>query len=241
MSAFGYIRPYSCAPAGGPVKVFWCGDSMQVHGAIADPDAPGGTGFDYHGGVRTHVYAALTDAGVQPDFRGSVSNATEVSGAVTGAGDSHSGLNNSHGTVWLSTYFDQLAPALFPTAADYPHIVAFAVGTNDNDDAATATTYCGLMDKAVEYFPRASILFATPANTWTPGDYDAASAQIRIEVATRKARGMNVDIVDVHRHAVLTHDELSDGVHGNDRGYAKLGGVWVPAFLRLVAPSRLAA
>lgn len=191
--------------------------------------------FECRGGLRPTVWAGLTAAGAQPDFRGHLLNSTD---GVSDAGVSHSGANGAHGTSWYSAYFDIYAPGLFPTAADAPHIVAIAVGTNDSDDAETATDFCRLMDKAASYFPLANILMSTAPISSTPGQFDAQAAQVRIEVAARKARGMNVALVDVHAEAALRSGGWSDGVHGSDVGYARMGNVWLRAILRLVAPSR---
>jgi len=228
MAAFGFVRPYSAAPAGGPTKVWFVGDS-EMRGMIYIPETDS---WECRGGLRPHVWAALTEAGADPDFRGHLLNSDD---GVADAGHSHSGANGAHGTVWQSSYFDTYAPALFPTPADAPHVVGIAVGTNDADDAATATDFSRLMDKAASYFPRANILFATAPRTATPGTFDAQAAQVRIEVAARRAAGMNVRLVDVHGIALRAAD-FSDGVHGSDAGYAKIGALWARELLNVVAP-----
>jgi hypothetical protein len=232
MTAHGYIRPYSAAPPGGPTKVWLIGDS-ETRGMVFNP----ATGqYECRGGWRPALFQELVTIGADPDFVGHVLNSDD---GVTTAGTAHSGANNSHGTVWYSSYFDTYAPGI--AVGGNPHIVGIAVGTNDNDDEATATDFSRLVDKAAAAFPRANILMATAPISSTPGQFDAQAAQVRLEVAARKALGMHVDLVDIHAEADLRNGGWSDGLHGSDLGYGLIADVWIRAFLRLLAPSRLAA
>ncbi len=220
MATYGYIRPYIPAHPSG-LRVVFIGTSL-IRGAVYNS----GTGlFEYRGGPRPVAYAAVRSIDASADFIGHVLNSSE-SPPVTDAGTSHSGVNGTTGVNWYNSYWDSFKPAWAGA-----HVFCIGVGANDSDSAAAATSFCRLMDKAAVDFPNAVVLFGTEI-TPEAGGLDTQAAQVRIEVATRKARGMNVDLVDVHADAHLVTGDWSDGLHLTDRGYAKVGEVWAGALLR---------
>jgi hypothetical protein len=193
---------------------------------------------------RALLFQALTQAGYNPDFRGSIACATDDPAlGPTIAGNSHSGLNGSSGVNWYSTYWDNNGgnsdfPKSFPTPAEYPQIILIAVGANDTDSALVATDFCRLMDKAATTVPTAKILMATATRSSVAGAYATQAAQVRIEVATRRSRGMNVTLVDANA-VVLNGGDWSDGLHLTASGHRKVAEwAWIPAVLSMLASCR---
>lgn len=224
MPIYGYNKPY-CPPHPGGLRVAFLGTSL-INGAIYEPESPYAVnGFTYRGGPRPAAYAAVTAIDPAADFIGHVLN-TAVNPDVTNAGTAHSGINATSGSNWYASYWDSLKAAWAGV-----HIFCIGMGANDGDTQEDATNYCRLIDKAAVDFPNAVVLFGTEI-TPEAGGLDIQSAQVRVEVATRKARGMNVDLVDVHAEAGLTTGDYSDGLHLTDSGYAKVGAVWARALVR---------
>ncbi len=216
---YGYVRPYSAVPAGGPL-VFWpIGDSIT-------------RGTNGAAGWRHWLYVAAVAAGVSPAFVGALLNSDDgLSDAV--AGHAHNGNNGAFGTTWYSTYFDFYLPYVTPSYIPVaPNVIGIAVGANDTDDAAHAIDFCRLMDKAAAAFPLANVLFAT--RTWATADTGAQAAQVRLEVARRRAQGMNVTLVDAHALGPRGIAGTTDGLHPGDEGYRVLGDLWTAALLPLL-------
>ncbi len=228
MSQFGYTRPYSAAPRGGPTVVYPLGDSL-TKGAIPVPDGLGGFTYSYEGGWRSGLFAALTAAGAAPNFIGPQLNSAETP-PVTNAGTGHGGFGGASGHNWYGTYWPIYQAGLSAT----PHLILISVGTNDSDSAAAATDFCRLMDSAAASYPFANILMATAPPTTTPGQFATQAAQVRIEVATRKAMGMHVQLVDVYADAGIIPEDLPDGVHLTRAGYQKMAALWCNAIIPLV-------
>lgn len=194
------------------------------------------------GGWRKFAYQALVQAGYNPDFRGSIVNTTDSPplASTSIAGHSHSGLDGASGHNWYASYWDSSNfSTSFPTAADYPQIICIAVGTNDADTGAAATDFCRLMDKAATAVPSARILMATAPHTESSAtNLDTQAAQVRIEVAARRAAGANVRLVDVHAIRLVNGD-WQDGLHLSTRGYQKVAELaWIPAMLATLEGAR---
>lgn len=228
MFNFGRVKPYRAAPVGGPTVVYCIGDSI-CHGAEPVADGLGGWTYNYRGGWRSWLFAAMTAAGAAPNFIGPQLNASEIP-PVTNAGTGHGGFNGSTGHNWYGTYWATYQAGLSAT----PHLILISVGTNDTDAAATSTDFCRLMDLAAANYPLAHILMATPPPTATAGLLATQAAQTRLEVAARVRAGMHVQLVDMYTDAGLLPAEVPDTIHPNAAGYQKMGIAWSNAVIPLI-------
>jgi lysophospholipase L1-like esterase len=133
-------------------------------------------------------------------------------------------------------------PGISPLVADAiaagrPHVILLMIGTNDigaSNDVAGAPARLGLLlDRIGSAAPAALLVVAEI----TPSDDDpfnhaavAYNRGVREEVVRRAARGAHV--VGVDMYAAFTEDPgyrttlLDDGLHPNDRGYARMADVW---------------
>lgn len=229
MSAFGYVAPYRAAPAGGPVRIWTPGDSIMA-GAIPVSDGAGGWTYSYLGGWRRYVYSALLALGITPVMLGSLLNASHGL-AESVAGLRHNGNNNSSAAQWLGSFFQGYFSALFPTAADHPHLILLALGANDADSVGTGQNIGALVDLAAANAPRANILVGNVLpRTSMPGT--TVNAQIATEVAARRGRGMHCQLVD--QAAAVPLSFMPDGTHLSAAGYVRAGAVWTSAVVPLV-------
>lgn len=214
---YQYVRPFCTAPAGGPTIVAPIGTSID-RGAVAVLPS----GFVYHGGWRSTAFAAMTTAGMNPDFRGDQLNSAE-SPAVTTAGLSHGGHNGSDSKQWRDSIFATWQAALAVT----PHVVAIGLGANDPDNVTYAGYYGEVIDLIAAAYPRAMILCGTRTRQWPASLGQTWVTQVALEVSTRRARGMHVKYVDLWDGLGTGYASLlSDGLHFTDAGYVALGNVW---------------
>lgn len=195
------------------------GDSIE-RGAV-----PANGSFLYRGGLRSTAYAMMTTAGMQPDFRGHLLNADE-SPAVTDAGIGHGGSNGSSSATWVASLFATWQTAMTGIT---PHIIRIALGANDGPLAADAANLATLVDTVAAAYPRAALLVGTRTQTFgLPGASGILHRnQVLSDMATRKARGMHVNVVDCwDAFGDYTHRYLGDGLHFTPAGYVILGDLW---------------
>ncbi len=223
MSGNGYIRPYNAAPRGGPTVVWTVGDSI-THGA--EYVSPGV--YNYFGGWRCPLFQAMVALGANPNFVGAILNSSE-SPPVTCAGTAHNGNNGSSATQWRDSFFQSYYTSLFTGGTPLypvPDWILISLGTNDANDAATGVTIGQIADLAALNQPFANILVSNVIPRGGPGDpnNNLVNPSIAAEIAARRARGMNVHLVDqaLHMSSALT----GDTVHPNAAGYAIMGEVW---------------
>ena len=218
MASYAYARPYSPAPAAGPTVVATLGDSV-LRGA----EPMGGGQYAYRGGWRPYAFAAMTTAGMAPDFIGDILCSID---GVSNAGTSHGGHGGSTSGQWISSIFASWQAALTKT----PHIICVAIGHNDADDNTDGAKVCQIADLAAAAYPRAALLVATRGRTLVAGQPNAGSthaAKVRADVATRKAYGMHISLVDVWEAMGSQYWKfLGDDPHPNALGYRIEGDVW---------------
>jgi lysophospholipase L1-like esterase len=185
-------------------------------------------GANVPGGYRIELWRRLaTQDRLSIDFVGSLRNGPASLGDREHEG--HSG--------WR---IDELAAAVDGWLAKHrPEIVLLMIGTNDmaQDQAgATAPARLGaLLDRITARLPTATVLVASLPPLGTP-ELDARvrayNRAVPGVVQSRAAAGKKVVFVDVARG--LTPADLADGIHPNQRGYAKIAEAWSRALRPLL-------
>lgn len=195
-------------------------------------------------GYREPLYRLLVDAGYQPDFVGTLQ--TSAGSPVSDpdheghrgwviARDGNPGRDGlyEHVETWLN-------------AVETPHIILLHIGTNDleGDDFAHAKDRLArLVDRLSALRPATWVVVTTllprtdkaAYNTAIDEQFNPFVAEI---VRSRRALGRRVAFLDLH--AVVSADQLADGVHPNDAGYAALAQAWFGA-VRAIMPSNKVA
>jgi lysophospholipase L1-like esterase len=116
-----------------------------------------------------------------------------------------------------------------------PHIILLMIGTNDlfaRDTAGMATRLDALLDDIAEHAPNALIVLAqiTPLGT-SNAAVTAYNAKIPDLVVSHAAKGQHIIGVDMSK---LPTNNLSDGTHPNDQGYAYMANIWYAAIKDLL-------
>lgn len=205
-------------PDGGPVNVWFLGDSI-THGAIWN-----GATFDYQGSFRCRTFAAMTAAGLNPNFIGNLLNSAD---GVSCAGTAHTGINNASPANWDGSYFATYAPDIGAT----PDLVVVLLGANGADDDTQAGYVYGVVTQALEMWPNCSVALMTMFKCGSPAtDWEVFNAGLR----TRAKNDPRVFIVE--QAGALTLADLSDGLHPTASGYYKLADALVNAFIQRCTP-----
>ncbi|KAF2666862.1 SGNH hydrolase, partial [Microthyrium microscopicum] len=174
-----------------------------------------GIGSTGQNSYRAGLYKKLTDAGA----------------SVTMVGSTKSGnfAQNSH-EGWSGYTITQISKKADNSLSKKPNVVLLMAGTNDmpRGDVQSAGKNLGaLIDKLVAALPESTILVATltPLNM-AQGKVDEFNKMIPGIVADRAKAGKHVAVASL---AAVAKNELADGVHPNDAGYAKMATAWFGA------------
>lgn len=232
MSVAGYVSPYRATAGGASPKILTVGDSI-MHGAEPVPSASPPTVWDYvyHGGYRKFLYQALVARGRTPTMMGGLANATDGL-ALSVAGLNHNGNNGSTTANWVASYWATYKAANWDGQGT-PTIICLATGANDGNTQAAGQKIGELIDLATAAYPFANVLVSTRTAQTTSAS-DLINAEITAQVATKKAKGANVQLVDAFAKVPLGAKRFPDGVHPSPDGYALLGDLWVAAIAPLV-------
>lgn len=159
---------------------------------------------------------------------------------VTYIGSQHSGtMTNDANEGWSGWHIQWLEDKAKLSLPERPNVILLMAGTNDmirNDSIATAPARLGdLMDECIAACPDAVLVVATLTPLDNPlGDPTgenktlAFNAALPAVVKQRSDAGSKVLLVDMQNSVNgLTADELVDGIHPDDEGYAKMADVWL--------------
>ncbi|GHF39744.1 hypothetical protein GCM10010218_21320 [Streptomyces mashuensis] len=120
-----------------------------------------------------------------------------------------------------------------------PNVVLLHIGTNDvHDDYRTATAPArlgALVDRITSAAPDMTVLVASlvPSNDApTQKRIEAFNATVPGLVAERRAKGRHVGYVGM---GAVTPQDISDDLHPNDRGYAKMADAFYDGIARAAA------
>jgi lysophospholipase L1-like esterase len=204
------------------------GDSITfgTNGTNAGYRGPLGNLLSAHGFAYQFVGVATDNPGKLP--KDQVHHEGHPGYIITGgAGAPRAGISDSV-DLWLG-----------PTGVN-PNIILLMIGTNDvgtNYDLPNAgkrldAFISKMINKTTGLRPNARLVVAqiTPwSNPATDNLAVAYNAQVATVVAQHKAAGENISMVDMH--SALGLGDLSDGLHPNDAGYAKMADVWFKAIV----------
>jgi lysophospholipase L1-like esterase len=194
-------------PEGEPCKILPLGDSITF-----------GLGFD--GGYRVELFRLALEGEHDITFTGTQSpNGPNMVDGVT--------FPRNHGGISGQTISQIAGRIPNPELGDMPHIILVHAGTNDmNGQAQGASDRLGdLMDKLIEEAPDALLVFSNiiPFNNSVPAFNETVPGMVE----ERAAAGAHIIFVD--QYEGFPNNELGDGVHPNEAGYARMASKWYEA------------
>lgn len=200
---------FSPCPSTGPCKILPLGDSIT-------------DGFGVPGGYRIKLFSLALADGKSITYVGNSTNGPDM---VDGQPfprkhEGHSG--------WTITQIDNIVPS--PALDELPHIILLHIGTNDmyQMPMGAPERLAKLIDELLETAPDALLVVSTiiplPNSASQVTSYNAAIPGI---VEERAKAGKHILLVDQFKG--FPTNELGDGVHPNEQGYARMAGVWYEA------------
>ncbi len=205
-----------------PLRIMPLGDSITYGSPIP-------------GGYRNPLYHALTNLGYAVDFIGTqTGNATNTLPEINHEG--HGGWKISDPSIGL--YENILG--WFGSIAD-PDVILLHIGTNDSGGGTTFTNAIDRLDALITRMatakPNAHII-VTSLMKRTGSNYTAITNSFNPyvpgRIAAQAALGRKVTFLDMHAYLELA--DMSDGLHPNAGGYAKMAAAWAPAITNVISP-----
>ncbi|MCZ4126195.1 GDSL-type esterase/lipase family protein [Streptomyces sp. H39-S7] len=189
-----------------PLRILPFGDSITF-----------GTGSSTSSSYRKTLQAELYGRGRNSDFVGS-----QKSGAMPQpANEGHPG--------WQISQLADIAPCVMRDYA--PNLVLLHIGTNDINAGLDLGNAPNRLQHLIEDLnskvPGVTVLVGSLlGTTWSAAsaaNMKTFNTQSKLQVAALRDRGLNVKWVDM---AAVTTNDMQDGLHPNDAGYAKMATVW---------------
>ncbi|MHC4265160.1 MAG: SGNH/GDSL hydrolase family protein [Planctomycetota bacterium] len=199
-----------------PVKIMPLGDSITY-----------GYGYPIKNGYRKPLYLSLVNGGYNIDFVGSLTNGDFPDPSHEG----HSGWHAAQdGTT--NDILDRVHDWLTSNPAD---IVLLHIGTNDITDAnQDPNEVSDILDEIDRYSEDITVILALIINRAT---YNPETTQYNNELNSmalgRITAGDDIIIVDMES-ALNYPTDMSDNLHPNTAGYAKMADVWYDALKTLL-------
>lgn len=204
----GGSATFQPCPETPPCKILPLGDSITF-----------GLGFD--GGYRVELFHLALEGGHEITFTGTQSpNGPTMVDGVTFPRN-HAGISGQ--------LIQEIANRIpNPDMMEIPHIILVHAGTNDiaRSREGAEDRLEALMDKLIAEAPDALLVFSNliPLSFGGVEDYNAA---IPAMVEERANAGAHIIFAD--QYTGFPMNELGDGVHPNEAGYARMAGVWYEA------------
>jgi lysophospholipase L1-like esterase len=201
-----------------PVKIMPLGDSITF-----------GVGSTDLNGYRKPLYQALTTAGYNFDFVGSLTNGDFLA-------PHHEGHEGWHADA-VDTNSDILGQVYSWLTANPADIVLLHIGTNDiSVGGQNANEVSGILDEIDRFSIDTKVILALIIDRQT---HSSATTQFNIDVynmaQNRIAADDDIIIVDME-HALNYATDMYDNLHPNDVGYAKMADIWYNALVTTTIP-----
>ena len=215
----------TAAAANPPVRIMPLGDSITFG---FDPDSV------VQGGYRTELYQALSSAGYNVDFVGTLQDSNPPLALGDPDYEGHGGYRIDEIDSGLDGWLAQL---------DDPDVVLLLIGTNDfwqNFDPNNAINRLeNLIAHIATQRPFAKIVVASlllfGADPTIDSQIQTFNSNIPGVVTHQVSLGHQVSFVNL-RSCCGPSDLSSDQVHPNLTGYTKIGDAWVPAVTNVISP-----
>jgi lysophospholipase L1-like esterase len=196
-------------PATGACKILPLGDSIT-------------DGIGFSGGYRVELFHLALEDGKEITYVGGSMNGPNMVDGVTfpKAHEGHSG--------WTIQQIDGIVPS--PALTPDPNIILLHIGTNDmyQSPSGAPDRLGTLIDQIIQELPDALLVVSTiiplPMSASAVNTFNAAVPGI---VNSRKDAGKHIVLVD--QFTGFPTNELGDGVHPNQAGYARMASKWYPA------------
>jgi len=176
------------------------------------------------GGYRGPLLTKLRGAGFTANYKGHV-----ASGAALALADrkheGHGGWGTQHIAYCANGYL----------TAQNPDTVLLDIGANNliggEAPATVAANIIAIKNQAESRVPKPRVLTAllSPGYNLVVADYANRSKQVNALVATQSGRDYPCTARDLPDMSVLSASELTDGLHPNAAGYAKMADIWFNA------------
>lgn len=198
-------------------KIMPLGDSITVG---FDPSLGPNNVSGYWAGYRKPLYLSLQNSGYQPDFVGS-----QADGQLAGNFDyDHEG----HGGQTAAYIASNIYGWLSMNPAD---IILLHIGTNDlniNPQNTGAADVEAILNEIDNFSTDVIVVIARIIQTNPPQSYITQfNNNVQAMAEARIAAGDK--IVIVNQENALTQGDMSDSLHPNEQGYAKMANVWFNA------------
>jgi len=205
-----------------PIRIMPLGDSITY--------GSGGTG----GGYRLNLYTALTNAGYNVDYVGTLTGNPAPGLGAEIQHEGHGGWRITNPTNGLYEYVHGWFEAI-----DDPHVILLHIGTNDSGGFNSNTNDVNNLDRLItrlaECQPSAHIIVTSLMKRGEP-NYTAITnyfnPYVPGKVAGQQALGRRVTFLDMHAYVELS--DMPDNLHPDDGGYAKMAAAWFPAITNVI-------
>ncbi len=189
------------------------------------------------GASITHGYLSSDGNGYREHLRSQI---VEYGNDVDMVGNNPEGtMADNENEGWPGLIIDEVHDKALAAAPRWrPNVYLINLGTNDCtraiDIAGAGARMDGLVGFLYETSPEATVVLSTllpNANDGAEPRVDDVNAQFRQLVADHQAAGRPIVLVDFQGEGGLTLDDIQDGTHPSDAGYAKMAPLWFNGLL----------
>lgn len=174
------------------------------------------------GGYRGPLLTKLRGAGFTANYKGHVASGTGLA-LVDRNHEGHGGWGTQHIAYCANGYL----------AAQSPDTVLLDIGANNlvggEAPATVAANIIAIKNQIEARTPKPRVLTALLSSGSVVADYANRTKQVNTLVAAQSGRDYPCTARDLPDMSVLSATELTDGLHPNAAGYAKMADIWFNA------------
>lgn len=200
---------WSPCPTEGPCKILPLGDSIT-------------DGFGTPGGYRIELFRLSLNDGHALTFVGDKENGPEMVDGIP--------FPRSHEGVSGETVEQIAARIPDPGLNEPPHIVLLHAGTNDmwGPPEGAETRLGALIDELIAEAPDALIIVSNII-PWPDMSAKVASYNSALVGVVQERIDAGAHVIFVDQFEGFPEEQLADGIHPNEAGYATMAGKWYEA------------